>query len=98
MDLVFQWYPSGLVGGQELKGNTLPNVDVYHIPFRDTVPAFAKKAFMVYMKFDCSRCFAELYVSLYAKAFRGAGFQWATQLHTTPWRWLMPILNIKRII
>lgn len=79
----FQWYPSGLVGGQELKGNTLPNIDVYHIPFRDTVPAFAKKALMVY-EFDAADVLQPCMYPFMAKAFRGAGFQWATQFAYDP--------------
>jgi len=79
----FQWYPSGLVGGQTLKGNTLPNVDVYHIPFRDTVSAFAKKALMVY-EFDAADVFQSYMYPAMAKAFRSAGFQWATQFAYDP--------------
>lgn len=79
----FQWYPSGLVGGQALKGNTLPHVDVYHIPFRDTVPAFAKKALMVY-EFDAADVSQSYMYPAMAKAFRQAGFQWATQFAYDP--------------
>lgn len=85
----FQWYPSGLVGGQTLKGNALPNVDVYHIPFRDTVPAFAKKALMVY-EFDAADIFDSYMYPAMAKSFRHAGFQWATQFAYDP----MAIANI----
>ena len=85
----FQWYPSGLVGGQTLKGNALPNVDVYHIPFRDTVPAFAKKALMVY-EFDAADIFESYMYPAMARSFRGAGFQWATQFAYDP----MAIANI----
>lgn len=85
----FQWYPSGLVGGQTLKGNALPNVDVYHIPFRDTVPAFAKKALMVY-EFDAADVFDSYMYPAMARSFRGAGFQWATQFAYDP----MAIANI----
>ena len=85
----FQWYPSGLVGNQTLKGNTLPNVDVYKIPFRDTVAAFAKKALMVY-EFDAADVFQSYMYPAMARAFRGAGFQWATQFAYDP----MAIANI----
>jgi hypothetical protein len=85
----FQWYPSGLVGGQTLKGNALPNVDVYHIPFRDTVPAFAKKTLMVY-EFDAADVFDSYMYPAMAKSFREAGFQWATQFAYDP----MAIANI----
>lgn len=79
----FQWYPSGLVGGQVLKGNKLPLVDLYHIPFRDTVPAFEKKALMVY-EFDAADVFDSYMYPVMAKAFKGAGFQWATQFAYDP--------------
>lgn len=85
----FQWYPSGLVGGQVLKGNSLPNVDVYRTPFRDTVPAFAKKVLMVY-EFDAADIFESYMYPAMAKSFRGAGFQWATQFAYDP----MAIANI----
>jgi len=85
----FQWYPSGLVGNQTLKGNTLPNVDVYKIPFRDTVPAFSKKALMVY-EFDAADVFQSYMYPAMARSFRGAGFQWATQFAYDP----MAIANI----
>ena len=48
----FQWYPTGLVAGHEQKGNFLPNVDRYPIPF-DTIPEFKNKARMVY-EFDAA--------------------------------------------
>ena len=79
----FQWYPSGLVGGQALKGNTLPNVDVYKIPFRDTIAAFAKKALMIY-EFDAADVFQPCLYPAMAKSFRAAGFQWATQFAYDP--------------
>lgn len=79
----FQWYPSGLVGNQTLQGNTLMQVDSYHIPFRDTVPAFRNKALMVY-EFDAADIMGSYMYPAMAKAFRGAGFQWATQFAYDP--------------
>ena len=38
----FQWYPTGLVANQEVKGNFLPNVDHYNIPF-DTIQEYRTK-------------------------------------------------------
>ena len=32
--VTFQWYPAGLVAGREIKGNYLPHVDNYYMPFR----------------------------------------------------------------
>ena len=48
----FQWYPTGLVANEEVKGNFLPNVDHYTIPF-DTIPEFRTKCKMVY-EFDAA--------------------------------------------
>lgn len=79
----FQWYPSGLVGNQTLKGNTLMHVDEYRIPFYDTVPAFRNKARMVY-EFDAADIMAPYMYPFMAKAFRTAGFQWATQFAYDP--------------
>ncbi|HYV53406.1 MAG TPA: membrane or secreted protein, partial [Chitinophagaceae bacterium] len=78
----FQWYPSGLVAGSELKGNYLPHVDRYTIPF-DTIPAFAKKALMVY-EFDAADILRPIMYPAMAKSFRQAGFQWATQFAYDP--------------
>ncbi len=79
----FQWYPSGLVGNQTVKGNTLPNVDLYHIPFRDTVAAFKNKALMVY-EFDAADVMDSYMYPAMARSFKGAGFQWATQFAYDP--------------
>ncbi len=78
----FQWYPSGLVSGSALKGNYLPYVDKYKIPF-DTVPAFAKKALMVY-EFDAADVLQSTLYPAMARSFREAGFQWATQFAYDP--------------
>src|ERR1035437_2603727 len=48
----FQWYPTGLVANQEVKGNFLPNVDRYTIPF-DTILEYRNKSRMVY-EFDAA--------------------------------------------
>jgi hypothetical protein len=81
--LSFQWYPAGLVSGATLQGNTLPHVDQYKIPFRDTVPAFRNKALMVY-EFDAADIAGSYMYPFMAKAFREAGFQWATQFAYDP--------------
>ncbi len=78
----FQWYPSGLVSGNELKGNYLPHVDKYAIPF-DTIPAFAKKALMVY-EFDAADILQSNMYPAMARSFRQTGFQWATQFAYDP--------------
>jgi len=78
----FQWYPTGLVAGHELKGNFLPNVDRYQIPF-DTIPAFAGKPKMVY-EFDAADILQSYMYPAMARSFRSAGFQWATQFAYDP--------------
>lgn len=78
----FQWYPTGLVANRTLQGNYLPNVDHYQIPF-DTIPAFAKRARMVY-EFDAGDVLASYMYPAMARSFREAGFQWATQFAYDP--------------
>ena len=78
----FQWYPSGLVANQALRGNILQNVDVYRIPF-DTIPTYHNKALMVY-EFDAADVYQSYMYPAMARSFRGAGFQWATQFAYDP--------------
>ncbi|MCX2429439.1 membrane or secreted protein [Pedobacter sp. GR22-10] len=78
----FQWYPTGLVAGHTLKGNFLPNVAAYKIPF-DTIPAFANRAKVVY-EFDAGDVMTPIMYPAMAKSFRAAGFQWATQFAYDP--------------
>ncbi len=85
----FQWYPTALVGNQTLKGNSLMHVDTYRIPFRDTVTAFSNRALMVY-EFDAADIMGSYMYPAMAKAFRSAGFQWATQFAYDP----MAIANV----
>lgn len=79
----FQWYPTGLVANHTLQGNFLPNVDRYHIPFIDTVPAFRNRARMVY-EFDAGDVIGSYMYPAMARSFRTAGFQWATQFAYDP--------------
>jgi hypothetical protein len=79
----FQWYPTGLVANREVKGNFLPNVDRYFIPFGDTIPAFASRAKMVY-EFDAGDVMQPLMYPAMARSYRTAGFQWATQFAYDP--------------
>ncbi|UII24988.1 glycoside hydrolase family 5 protein [Fulvivirga maritima] len=78
----FQWYPTGLVANHTLKGNYLPNVDVYDIPF-DTIPEYKNKAKMIY-EFDAGDVLSSYMYPAMARSFRGAGFQWATQFAYDP--------------
>ncbi|MDB5249065.1 MAG: rane or secreted protein [Segetibacter sp.] len=78
----FQWYPTGLVANHTLEGNFLPHVDKYHIPF-DTIPAFKKRAKMVY-EFDAGDVLQSYMYPAMVRSFRGAGMQWATQFAYDP--------------
>jgi hypothetical protein len=78
----FQWYPSGLVANNSLKGNHLPHVDVYSIPY-DTIPEYRNKTRMVY-EFDAADILQSYMYPAIARSFRGAGFQWATQFAYDP--------------
>ncbi len=78
----FQWYPTGLVSGHTLKGNYLPHVAQYQIPF-DTIPGFKNRAKMVY-EFDAGDVMNSYMYPAMAKSFRTAGFQWATQFAYDP--------------
>jgi hypothetical protein len=78
----FQWYPTGLVAGHEQKGNFLPNVDRYTIPF-DSVPAYRTKARMVY-EFDAADILQSCMYPAIARTYKTAGFQWCTQFAYDP--------------
>jgi hypothetical protein len=78
----FQWYPTGLVAGHEQKGNFLPNVDHYHIPF-DTIPEFKNKARMIY-EYDAADVLQSCLYPAIARSFKQAGFQWVTQFAYDP--------------
>lgn len=77
-----QWYPTGLVRGGTLPGNPLPNVDRYPLPWTD-FPRCGNKARMVY-EFDGADVAMPVMYPAMARAFRGAGFQWATQFAYDP--------------
>ncbi len=78
----FQWYPSGLVAGHEQKGNFLPYVDRYAIPY-DTIPEFRNKAKMVY-EFETADVLQPNLYPAVARSFKMAGFQWVTQFAYDP--------------
>ncbi|GAB2963727.1 hypothetical protein GCM10027048_36090 [Hymenobacter coalescens] len=80
--LTFQWYPQGLVSGHELRGNLLPYVDHYPIPYRND-PRFRRRAKMVY-EFESADVLQPIMYPLMARSFREAGFQWATQFAYDP--------------
>ncbi|MDO7846110.1 cellulase family glycosylhydrolase [Hymenobacter sp. M29] len=80
--LTFQWYPQGLVANHALRGNFLPYVDQYPIPYR-TDPRFLSKAKMVY-EFESADIIQPIMYPFMARSFREAGFQWATQFAYDP--------------
>jgi len=77
-----QWYPTGLVRNGAVGGNMLLNVDRYTIPYAD-FPECRDKARMVY-EFDAADVAGSYMYPAMARAFRGAGFQWATQFAYDP--------------
>ncbi|MCW3078659.1 MAG: rane or secreted protein [Segetibacter sp.] len=79
----FQWYPTGLVANRTLQGNFLPNVDLYKIPFGDTIPLYRNRGRMVY-EFDAGDVLQSNMYPAMARSFRTAGFQWATQFAYDP--------------
>lgn len=78
----YQWYPTGLVAGHEVRGNFLPNTSVYNLPY-DTVPGFDRKASIVYEydAADVGRSYIHPYI---AKSFRQAGMQFVAQFAYDP--------------
>jgi len=80
--LTFQWYPQGLVSGHTLRGNFLPFVDQYPIPYQKD-PSFQRRAKMVY-EFESADILQPVMYPFMARSFREAGFQWATQFAYDP--------------
>ena len=78
----FQWYPANLVAGHEQRGNFLPYVDDYPIPFADN-EKFRRKAKMVY-EFDAADIGRSYIYAAMARTFRKAGMQFAAQFAYDP--------------
>nr|HPH47214.1 cellulase family glycosylhydrolase [Chryseolinea sp.] len=78
----FQWYPTGLGAQHELRGNFLPNVDQYTIPFASD-PKFKSSAKVVY-EFDAADIGRSYIYPAMARSFREAGIQWATHFAYDP--------------
>ncbi|PTN10623.1 hypothetical protein [Mangrovibacterium marinum] len=78
----YQWYPTGLVSGHTQKGNFLPNVAEYPIPFSN-VKGFKNKAKLVY-EFDPADLLYSYMYPATVRSFRTAGFQWMTQFAYDP--------------
>ena len=79
----YQWYPIGLVSGHERKGNFLPFVDEYVIPWKNTMPGYNNKARLVY-EFDPADILYSYMYPAVARSFRKEGFQWITQFAYDP--------------
>jgi hypothetical protein len=78
----FQWYPTGLGARHELRGNFLPNVDQYRIPFAKE-KGFMAGAKIVY-EFDAADVGRSYIYPAMARSFRSAGIQWATHFAYDP--------------
>ncbi|MGV8095201.1 MAG: cellulase family glycosylhydrolase [Mangrovibacterium sp.] len=78
----YQWYPTGLVAGRTRKGNFLPYVDSYQIPFSD-VKGFDQKAKLVYEFDPADLMYSYMYPAM-VRTFRSTGFQWITQFSYDP--------------
>lgn len=78
----FQWYPSGLVANKEIKGNFLPHVDQYPIPFAN-VPRFKRMAKISY-ELDAADIGRSYIYPAMARGFREAGIQFATHFAWDP--------------
>jgi len=78
----YQWYPVGLVSGYTRKGNFLPYVDDFHIPFSH-VKGFENKTQLVYEYDPADIMYSYMHPAM-ARTFRTAGFQWITQFAYDP--------------
>lgn len=78
----YQWYPIGLVNGAMQKGNFLPYVDQYPLPYRN-LEGFSSKARLVYEFDPADILYSYMYPAM-ARSFRTAGFQWITQFAYDP--------------
>lgn len=79
----FQWYPTGLVAGHQRKGNFLPYVQDYNIPWKDSMKNYDKLARVVYEFDPGDVLYSYLYPAI-ARTFRKEGFQWITQFAYDP--------------
>lgn len=78
----YQWYPVGLVAGHTRKGNFLPFVDNYDIPFSNA-KGFNNKAKAVYEYDPADNTYSYIHPAM-ARTFRSNGFQWITQFAYDP--------------
>ena len=80
--VTFQWYPIGLVAGQTRKGNFLPYIDDFHIPFAN-VKGFGSKSMLIYEYDPADITYSYMHPAM-VRSFRKAGFQWITQFSYDP--------------
>lgn len=78
----YQWYPAGLVAGHMLRGNFLPHVDNYDIPFSD-IEGFDGKAKIIYEYDPADMLYSYIHPAM-VRSLRTAGFQWITQFAYDP--------------
>ena len=78
----FQWYPTGLGFQKELKGNMLPNVDRYEIPFDDVLKKNEAARFVY--EFDAADMASSYMYPAMARSFRTAGMQLGTHFSYDP--------------
>lgn len=79
----YQWYPTGLVAGHERKGNFLPYVAEYNIPWEDTIPGYKRMARLVYECDPGDLLYSYMYPAM-VRTLRKEGFQWITQFAYDP--------------
>lgn len=78
----YQWYPTGLVHGSTRKGNFLPMLDSYDIPW-DTIPGFDRLSRVIY-EYDPADVLDTYLYPAAMRTFRKAGFNWVTQFAYDP--------------
>lgn len=79
----YQWYPTGLVAGHERKGNFLPYVAEYNIPWKDTIPGYKRMARAIYECDPGDILYSYMYPAM-VRTLRKEGFQWITQFAYDP--------------
>ncbi|MCG8308709.1 MAG: membrane or secreted protein [Cytophagales bacterium] len=80
--ITFQWYPTGLVAGHGQKGNFLPHVDKYHMPFENNTLLKGQNR-LVY-EFDAGDIGQSYMYPPMAISFKEAGMQWVTMFAYDP--------------
>ncbi|MDO4320043.1 MAG: hypothetical protein Q4C34_05650 [Bacteroidales bacterium] len=78
----YQWYPTGLVRGSRRRGNFLPVLDSYDIPF-DTIDGYESRSRVIY-EYDPADVLDTYLYPAAARTFRKAGFDWITQFAYDP--------------